>query len=70
MYCMNTILCATYVNTPVASICDDQNVTIIRCMVTYFHICPGQFPQVTQSELDPIRERPRPFSSSDHTHKG
>lgn len=40
MYCMNTILCATYVNTPVASICDDQNVTIIRCMVTYFHICP------------------------------
>ena len=40
MYCVNTMLSATYVNTPEISKCNDQNVTIIRCMVTYFHICP------------------------------
>ena len=45
MYYANTMLCATYVNTPVASICDDQNVTVIRCMVTYFIYAHGQFPQ-------------------------
>ena len=33
MYYANTMLCATYVNTPVASICDDQNRGHGRCTV-------------------------------------
>ena len=42
MYFVNTMLSPTYVNTPEISKCNDQNVTIICCMVTIiFQICLG-----------------------------
>ena len=42
MYSVNTMLSAMYVNTPEISKCNDQNVTIICCMVTIiFQICLG-----------------------------
>ena len=42
MYCVNTMLSAMYVNTPEIRKINDQNVTIICCMVTIiFQICLG-----------------------------